>query len=80
MEPMSEKFKLALECTEESIRSLDVREVAGLYAHQADTFEGRAYDDTSAEECAAWLHASGLARELASTLERIGKLVEEQGA
>jgi hypothetical protein len=43
----------------------------------AKACEDRAYDDTSAEECASWLHSADLARQLANALKRVQQLEEE---
>jgi hypothetical protein len=43
--------------------------------------EASAYDDTTAQECAARLHAASLAAELARALEAVGAIrVEGPGA
>ena len=48
------------------------------FAVFASYFEGRAYDDTSAEECAAWLHAADLAHRLAAAVKRLHTMQEER--
>ena len=37
----------------------------------AKSFESKAYEDTTAEQCANWLHAADLARSLAKTLKAL---------
>ena len=53
------------------VQNVDLVASWPLAKYEANLFELKAYDDTTADECAAWLHAADLSKQLAASLERI---------